>query len=97
MTKRLLKKRILFTAPALEAVMFLIWLMSNETALLFTVYVCPTEVKKKKKQITWEILNAQDIASWNSVSETDLLGQTLAQIILSMPNAHLAFYFQRTN
>lgn len=46
MTKRLLNKRVLFTAPALEAVMVLMWLISDETALLFTV--CPTEVKKEQ-------------------------------------------------
>jgi len=47
MTKRLLNKRVLFKASALEAVMVLTWLTSDETALLFTVYICSTEVKKR--------------------------------------------------
>lgn len=72
MTKWLLNK-VLFTAPALEAVMVLMLPISDETALLFNVYVCPTEVKKE--QINWEIINAQNITSWNSASETDLVGE----------------------
>lgn len=47
MTKWLLNK-VLFTAPALEAVMVLMLPISDETALLFNVYVCPTEVKKEQ-------------------------------------------------
>lgn len=46
---RQLSKRAFFYNSSLEVVMVSMWLMSDDTALLFNVYVCPAEVEKKSK------------------------------------------------